>query len=167
MKHIIILFAFTFASSAISAQTAIARPTEMTINAVLDCVPTTIPAGQQAEARDNLTTNYYLTMAALREFDSGMDEAAIQEEAAAQTYSVLQEWFQTEQTAKGMAAGYGYTLTVVNPIRFFELRMTAEQYGNQIESALSKCGKKVPGYTLNDIVRRAQYWGVKLNIESL
>lgn len=166
MKHII-LFAFILSAVATDAQTAIARPTEMTINAVLDCVPTNIPADQQAEARDNLTTNYLLTVTALREFDSGMDEAAIQEEAASQTYSVLQDWFQTEQAAKGMAAGYGYALTVINPIRFYELRMTAEQYGKQIESALSKCGKKAPGYTVNDIVKRAQYWGVKLNIESL
>ena len=77
MKHIIILFAFIFAAAAINAQTVIARPTEMTINAVLDCVPTTISAAQQAEARDNLSSNYYLTISALRQFDDGMDEQAI------------------------------------------------------------------------------------------
>ena len=166
MKHIIILFAFIFAAAAINAQTVIARPTEMTINAVLDCVPTTIPAAQQSEARDNLVTNYYLTISALRQFDDGMDEAAIQEEAAAQTYSVLQGWYQTEQTAKGMASGYGFDLKVVNPIRFFELNMTAEQYADQIESAIAKAGK-VKGYSIEEIKRRALYWGVQLNVKQL
>jgi hypothetical protein len=165
MKHIIIL-SFIFASAAISAQTVIARPETMTINAVLDCVPTTIPAAQRAEARDNLTTNYYLTISALRQFDEGMDEAAIQEEAAAQTYAVLQGWYQTDQTAKGMASGYGFDLKVVNPIRFFELNMTAEQYADQIESAIAKAGK-VKGYSIEEIKRRALYWGVQLNVKQL
>jgi hypothetical protein len=166
MKHIIILFAFIFTASAISAQTVIARPETMTINAVLDCVPTTIPAAQQAEARDNLTTNYYLTISALRQFDDGMDEVAIQEEAAAQTYSVLQGWYQAEQTAKGMASGYGFDLKVINPIRFFELNMTAEQYADQIETAITKAGK-VKGYSIEEIKRRALYWGVQLNVRQL
>ena len=166
MKQILFFSAFILSSAAISAQTVIARPAEMTINAVLDCVPTTIPAGQQAEARDNLTTNYYLTVSALRKFDDGMDEAAIQEEAAAQTYSVLQEWYQTEQTAKGMASGYGFDIKVVNPIRFFELNMTAEQYADQVESAIAKAGK-VKGYSIEEIKRRALYWGVQLNVKQL
>jgi hypothetical protein len=151
MKHIIILFALIFTSAAISAQTVIARPETMTINAVLDCVPTTIPTAQQAEARDNLTTNYYLTVSALRQFDDGMDEQAIYEEAAAQTYAVLQEWYQAEQTAKGMASGYGFDLKVVNPIRFFELNMAG----------------KVKGYSIEEIKRRALYWGVQLNVKQL
>jgi hypothetical protein len=132
-------------------------------------VPTTIPTAQQAEARDNLTSNYYLTISALRQFDDGMDEAAIQQEAAAQTYSVLQEWYQTDQTAqtaKGMASGYGFDLKVINPIRFFELNMTAEQYADQIETAIAKAGK-VKGYSIDEIKHRALYWGVQLNVKQL
>ena len=89
MKHIIITIAIAIIANTLTAQ-MVKRPETMNINAVLDAVPTWLPASQQAEIRDDLEKQYHLTVAAIRSFDKGMDDAAVYTEAAEQIYGVPQ-----------------------------------------------------------------------------
>ena len=135
------------------------------INAVLDAVPTWLPASQQAEIRDDLEKQYHLTVAAIRSFDKGMDDAAVYNEAAEQTYGVLEGYFtNTEiEQASGPHDGWQYEINVVNPYRYAQVT----DFVRNLKRSITKMNEGNSSYTLDYITRNATYWGVDLKLSRI
>ena len=164
MKNIIITIAIAFIANTMTAQ-MVKRPETMNINAVLDAVPTWLPASQQAEIRDDLEKQYHLTVAAIRSFDAGMDDAAVYTEAAEQTYGVLEGYFNhTEiEQASGQHDGWQYEINVVNPYRYAQVT----DFVRNLKRSITKMNDGNSSYTLDYITRNATYWGVDLKLSRI
>ena len=164
MKNIIITIAIAIIANTLTAQ-MVKRPETMNINAVLDAVPTWLPASQQAEIRDDLEKQYHLTVAAIRSFDKGMDDAAVYTEAAEQTYGVLEGYFNhTEiEKASGQHEGWHYEMNVVNPYRYAQVT----DFVRNLKRSITKMNEGNSSYTLDYITRNATYWGVDLKLSRI
>ena len=164
MKNIIITIAIAIIANTMTAQ-MVKRPQEMNINAVLDAVPTWLPASQQAEIRDDLEKQYHLTVAAIRAFDAGMADDSVYTEAAEQTYGVLEGYFnQTEiEQASGQHDGWQYEINVVNPYRYAQVT----DFVRNLKRSITKMNDGNSSYTLDYITRNATYWGVDLKLSRI
>lgn len=165
MKHthtFTLAFAFiAIIASAMTAQT-VKRPAEMNMNSVLDAVPTWLPVSQQAEIRDDLETQYHLTVAAIRSFDKGIDDAAVYAEAAEQTFGVLESYFNNTEIerASGQHEGWQYEMNVVNPYRYAQVT----DFVRNLKRSITKMNDGTNDYTIDFITRNALYWGVELKL---
>ena len=156
MKNIIITIAIAITANTLTAQ-MVKRPETMNINAVLDAVPTWLPASQQAEIRDDLEQQYHLTVAAIRSFDKGMDDAAVYAEAAEQTFGVLEGYFNNTEIeqASGQHDGWQYEINVVNPYRYAQVT----DFVRNLKRSITKMNEGNSSYTLDYITRNATSWG--------
>ena len=160
MKQIL-FFAITLTAMTATAQ-QVKRPEVMNINNVLDEIPAWLPVSQQAEIRDDLEQQYYLTVAAVRQFDAGLSDDAVYREAASQTFSVLEGYFnhtETEQSS-GTHEGWQYEINVTNPYRYAQVK----DFTRNLKLSISKMNEGVGAYTVDYIIRNASYWGVDLKL---